>query len=128
MSKVTGIQPIRKIQIRKFVLFRTPVARVLLTPRWSADEPMWNSYNYIKFKGATKSHIAHYSCVVIVLLIRLYVGLHSLRFLLGKLAFHLSVVSLNQDIKICIIVLCKSMDLEMFWAFQKNWFSVEVLK
>ena len=128
MSKVTGIQPIRKIQIRKFVLFRTPVARVLLTPRWSADEPMWNSYNYIKFKGATKSHIAHYSCVAIVLLIRLYVGLHSLRFLLVKLAFHLSVLSMNQDIKICIIVLCKGMDLEMFWVFQQNWFSVKVLK
>ena len=36
----------------------------------------------IYFKGATKSYIAHYLCMVILLFNRLYVGQHFLWFLL----------------------------------------------
>ena len=39
-------------------------------------------------------------------LILLNVGLHFLRFLLENQFFYLSVLSLNQDIKICVIMLC----------------------
>ena len=60
----------------------------------------------ILFKEATKSYITHNSCVVIVLfntaLCRSAFSTVSFR----KLVFRLSVFSLNQDIKIGVIMLC----------------------
>ena len=60
----------------------------------------------INFKGATKSYFTHYSCAVIVFfntaLCRSAFSIDSFR----KLAFHFSGLSLNQDIKICAIMLC----------------------
>ena len=57
-------------------------------------------------KGATKSYFMHYSCVVIVFfnttLCRSAFSTDSFR----KLVFRLSVLSLNQVIKICVIMLC----------------------
>ena len=57
-------------------------------------------------KGATKSYFTLYSCMVIVLfntaLCRSAFSTVSFR----KLVFGLSVLSLNQDIKICVIMLC----------------------
>ena len=57
------------------------------------------------FKGATKSY-TQYSCVAIVLfntaLCRSAFSTVSFR----KLVFRLAVISLNQDIKICVIMLC----------------------
>ena len=60
--------------------------------------------NFIK--GATKSYFTRYSCVVFVFvntaLCRSAFSTVSFR----KLVFRLSVLSLNQDIKISIIMLC----------------------
>ena len=58
------------------------------------------------FKGAMKLYFKHYSCVVIVLfntsLCRSAFSTVSFR----KLVFRFSVLSLNQDIKISVIMLC----------------------
>ena len=77
----------------------------------------------LKIKGATKSYIAYYSCVVIVLFNRLYVGLHFLRFLLED--YFSSVLTLNESSPVIInklpissTVLCKNMLSVMFWVFQ----------
>ena len=52
---------------------------------------------YHHFKGATKSHFTNYSCVIIVLL----------NTALCRSAFSsVSVLSLNQGIKLCVIMLC----------------------
>ena len=57
-------------------------------------------------KGATKSYLTHFSCVAIVFfntaLCRSAFSTVSFR----KLVFHFSVPSLNQGIKICVIMLC----------------------
>ena len=66
------------------------------------------------FKETTKSYFTHYSCVVIILF---NTGLCRSTFStisFGKLFFHLSVLAsiffksnaLNQDIKMCVIMLC----------------------
>ena len=43
------------------------------------------------FKGATKLYFTHYSCVAIVFLVRVYLSLHPLDFILGKKFFCISV-------------------------------------
>ena len=59
-----------------------------------------------ELKGATKSYFTHYPCVVIILfntaLFRSAFSMVSIR----KLVFGLSALSLNQDIKICVIRIC----------------------
>ena len=57
-------------------------------------------------KGATKSYFTHYSCVVIVFF---NTALHGSAFStvsFRKLVFRLFILSLNQDIKICVIMQC----------------------
>ena len=63
-------------------------------------------HDLIPVKRSTKSYFTHYSCVVIVFfntaLCRSAYSTISLR----KLVFRLSVLSLNQDINMCVIMLC----------------------
>ena len=69
----------------------------------NANFKIFRVYN---LKGATKSYFTHYCFVVIVLFNIAYVGLHFSTSSFRKLVFRLSVLSLNQDIKICVIMLC----------------------
>ena len=62
--------------------------------------PRISIFVILKIKGATKSYIAHYSCVIIVLFNRLYVGLHFLRFLLEN--YFSSVLTLNESSPVII--------------------------
>ena len=66
---------------------------------------------HMVFKGATKSYFTHYSCVVIVLfntaLCRSAFSPVSFR----KLVFPVSGVSLDQDIKICGIIMLYNFDI-----------------
>ena len=126
-------------------LFKTRTSGQFLVKHCSCCSFRWN------VKGATKSYFMHYSCVVIVLfntaLCRsAFFYMSSFR----KLFFRLSVLSLNEDIKICVIMyvilnlfstyvkthllvnnklfknvlyivlLCKNLVSEMFWFFQKK--------
>ena len=52
-------------------------------------------------------------------LIRLYVGLHFSTGSFGKLVLRLYVLSLNQDIKICVIMLC-NFDMWLFSPYIKT--------
>ena len=56
------------------------------------------------FEGATKSYFTYYSCVVIVLFDTASYRSAFTTVAFRKLVFHLSVLSLNQDIKICVIM------------------------
>ena len=60
------------------------ITLILLVPPVPPVTNYFEADVFIKIivKGTTKSYIAHYSCMVIVLFNRLYVGLHFLRFLL----------------------------------------------
>ena len=60
----------------------------------------------ILFKEATKSYITHNSCVVIVLFNTALCRSAFSTVSFSKLVFRLSVFSLNQDIKIGVIMLC----------------------
>ena len=55
----------------------------------------------------------------LVCLIRLYVGLHFSTGSFRKLVLRLSVLSLNQDIKICVIMLC-NFDMSLFLPYIKT--------
>ena len=71
----------------------------------NANFKIFRVYN---LKGATKSYFTHYCFVVIVLFNIAYVGLHFSTSSFRKLVFRLSVLSLNQDIKIessCYVIL-----------------------
>ena len=74
---------------------------------------------YFVFKVVTKSYFTHYSCVVIVFfntaLCRSSFSTVSFR----KLVFRLFVLSLNQDIKICVIILC-NLDVDFVLTLNKN--------
>ena len=61
---------------------------------------------FVIFKGATKSHFANYSCVVIVLLNTALCRSAFSTVSFSKQVFRLSVLSLNEDIKLCDIMLC----------------------
>ena len=61
----------------------------------------------------------HYYCVVIVLFNAALCRSASFR----KLVAHLSVLSLNKDIKICVIVLC-NFDMFLFSPYTKLTFSI----
>ena len=58
------------------------------------------------FKGATKSHFTNYSCVVIVLLNTALCRSAFSTVSFRKQVFRLSVLSLNQGIKLCVIMRC----------------------
>ena len=58
------------------------------------------------FKGVLKSYFKHYFYLVIVLFKTALCRSSFSAVSFGKLVFRLSVVSLNQDIKICFIMLC----------------------
>ena len=58
------------------------------------------------FKGATKSHFTSYSCVVIILLNTALCRPPFSTVSFKKQVFRLSVFSLNQGIKLCVIMLC----------------------
>ena len=61
---------------------------------------------FVIFKGATKSHFTNYSCVVIVLLNTALCRSAFSTVSFSKQVFRLSVLSLNEDIKLCVIMLC----------------------
>ena len=78
----------------------------LLRKETNKDNSNMQNFHLKIIKGATKWYFTHYPCVVIILfntaLCRSAFSTVSFR----KLVFGLSVLSLNQDIKICVIMLC----------------------
>ena len=68
----------------------------------------YSNFKYFQlrdFEGATKSYFTHYSCVVIVSFDTALCKSAFSTVSFGKLVFRLSLLSLNQNIKICIIML-----------------------
>ena len=61
---------------------------------------------HLFLKGATKSYFTHYSFVVIVFFNMALCRSAFFTVSFRKLVFRLSVLSLNQNIKICVIILC----------------------
>ena len=64
-------------------------------------------------KGATKSYFTHFSCVVIVFFNTALCRSAFSTVYFRKLVFNFSMHSLNQDIKICAIMLC-NFDLTLY--------------
>ena len=69
----------------------------------TAEGPRWC---FKSFKGATKFYFTHYSCVVIVLFNTALCCSAFSTVSFRRLIFRLSALSLNQDIKMCVIMLC----------------------
>ena len=56
------------------------------------------------YKGATKSHFTHYSCMVIILF---HLGLRRSAF--STISYRLELNASNQDIKICAFIILKGL-------------------
>ena len=99
---------LRKEQVEKdLIMISERGIEILSTIKWRIFvDILFGLTHLLLFNGATKSYFMHYSCVVIVLfkavLYRSAFSTISLR----KLVFCFFVLSLNQDIKMCVIMLC----------------------
>ena len=74
---------------------------IVTSINWKSEQHLWK-----EFKGATKLYFTHYSCLVIVLINTASCGSSFSTVSFRKLAFRLSVFSLNQDLKRCVVMLC----------------------
>ena len=79
------------------------------------EETQNKTKEIIKLFYFAKSYIVHYSCVVIVLLNTVLCRSAFSTVSFRKVVCRLSVLSLNKDIKICVIVLC-NLGLDMYFC------------